>query len=791
MIHCTNPTCRAWVTQPLGRCPTCNTPLLYRLLLAVSEGAPWDHGTTPPSGRPIAERYLVWKHPVWIDTRLEEPIAPVDPIPPAVLPYLHLSSLIQHIPRPYDYLSSTVSGLGVDVLLLDAAPLAITLPPSASEAIQVKVLPPISQAWAGGTALQQLDWLRQMALLWPALTEENVASTLLSPETLRVDQSLLRVTRLVADPPQAPTLANLGHRWQSWVAQAQPAIQDYLGWLTTALSRGQFASATALLAELDQAIQTLAMGLTVTVEWDADTDQGPARDRNEDACFPHRQAQKQVLVGQGQAQEALPLLLVCDGIGGHDHGNVASQIAIQTLTEALQALVQQQALSPGTVAQWLKQAMAQVNTNIADRNNDEHRSARARMGTTAVLALVHFPYVSVAHLGDSRAYRVSARTAYQITLDDDVASREVRMGYALYPEATHMTGGGALVQALGINDSAYLYPTVQHFLIDDPCLLLLCSDGLSDYDRVDMLWPHTVAPLVGQVAPLTPAIQTLIQWANQLNGHDNVTVGLMRFTPQAFQAKPLPAAAQRLSAAAAVTPTASTVDPCEAPQTTIVAPAPADSGSPTPIPLNAPDPPVHARPKARSFPWKALLTGALPTLALMAGAGWAYRRWQPPPLALDPLPPWPQEIGAQALLPLASTTVDIAVGSFWQRSVAWANPSQPDPLGLAPSLGAVPPGNLPTLPVGSILKVVDRRDLPDQIQWVYLQVCSIPAGSSPALAPQGSDGLPGTVPLTSGNPVGPVAQPGRQGWVRAMALGTNATPLDEITPSQRGTCSSP
>ncbi|MFO0004463.1 MAG: hypothetical protein ACK559_25375, partial [bacterium] len=77
----------------------------------------------------------------------------------------------------------------------------------------------------------------------------------------------------------------------------------------------------------------------------------------------------------------------------------------------------------------------------------------------------------------------------------------------------------------------------------------------------------------------------------------------------------------------------------------------------------------------------------------MAGAGWAYRRWQTPPNLLAPLPPWPQEIGAQALLPLASTTVDIAVGSFWQRSVAWANSSQPDPLGLAPSLGAATPNN--------------------------------------------------------------------------------------------------
>ncbi|NJL46112.1 MAG: protein-serine/threonine phosphatase, partial [Leptolyngbyaceae cyanobacterium SM2_3_12] len=118
------------------------------------------------------------------------------------------------------------------------------------------------------------------------------------------------------------------------------------------------------------------------------------------------------------------------------------------------------------------------------------------MGTTVVVALVHFPYLSIAHLGDSRAYRISAQTCYQITLDDDVASREAHLGYALYQEAIQIPSSGALIQALGISDSGYLYPNVQHLLLDHPSVLLLCSDGLSDYDRVELLWRHTVGPLV-------------------------------------------------------------------------------------------------------------------------------------------------------------------------------------------------------------------------------------------------------------------------------------------------------
>lgn len=795
VIHCTNPTCRTWVAKPTGRCPACQTPLPYRLLLAVSDGMAKDVEAALTSGTRVAQRYLVWKHPVWLDTRPDDPIASVEPIPPEVLPYLHLSSFIQHIPRPYDYLKGGASGLGVDVLLLESAPLAVTLPASSSDLLQVQRLPLIGQAWAEGTALQQLNWLRQMAYLWPALVEHRVATTLLTPETLRVDSALLRVTRLVADGPQSPDLAALGRRWQSLASQAQPVLRNYLGWLVSALAHREMASASALVAELEQAIQTLAAGLTVTVEWAAETDQGSSRDRNEDACYPQGPGQKQVISGTAQTTGAtLPLLLVCDGIGGHEQGNVASQTAIQTLTAALQPLAQQGNLSPDTVAQWLKRAMVEVNTNIVNRNNDEQRSARARMGTTAVMALVHFPYVSVAHLGDSRAYRVSAHTAYQITLDDDVASREARLGYALYQEATHMAGGGALVQALGINDSEYLYPTVQHFLIDDPCVLLLCSDGLSDYDRVETLWPHTVAPLVGQSLPLEPAVQTLIRWANQLNGHDNITVGLMRFLPQPLRiSSPLPAAALGPSVSPDSRPTLltpSTAQGAAAGLPTSVFPGVESGQNLSPATDGAAPPRSTLR-----WPWRAFWAGAIPTLLLLAGGGWAYHRFQPQPLPLASLPPWPQDLQAEDFWALAPTeNIDIAVGSFWQRSVAGGNPSTPDPLALLPAPTASVPNNLPTIPVGSILKVVDRRGLSDQPQWVYLQVCAIPSGGGLAQVPQESSSSAvgaGSASSTDARLATPLAQPGRQGWVRAQALFANATPLVGVSPSQRGTCSLP
>jgi serine/threonine protein phosphatase PrpC len=557
---------------------------------------------------------------------------------------------------------------------------------------------------------------------------------------------------------------------------AQPSVRAYLTWLATALIQGTVSTSNELMAELEQAIQTLAQGLSATVDWMADTDQGPSRDRNEDACYPQGQAQQQVLTSQVGGDQPLPLLLVCDGIGGHEHGNVASQTAIKLLLEELQPLAQQPDLSPAVVAQRLKQAITLANNAISNRNNDEQRSARARMGTTVVVALVHFPYVSIAHLGDSRAYRISTRTCYQITLDDDVASREAHLGYALYQEAVHMPGGGALIQALGINDSGYLYPAVQYLCVDDPSVLLLCSDGLSDYDRVDALWLYTARSLVGNTAPLAPVAQQLIQQANRLNGHDNVTVGLMRFLAQTASLPTLPA--QRLRSQV---------------ETAASSPPARTELAPVPVGTTALAQPVVRR------PWRRWLGGAAAALLVLGGAGWAYWLRQPQPIAITPvIGAWPTaDLAGQPLLPLAlALTADISVGSFWRVSPAVSSPVPTTVLQLTPSptLGtdseAAPSSatTAPVVPAGSVLKVVSRQTLADQTDWVRLQVCSIPSGRSLADVPTESD--QSLVEPSAATLAQQLSQPGDEGWAKHYHLYSAATTLDTVTPTQAGVCSS-
>jgi len=114
-----------------------------------------------------------------------------------------------------------------------------------------------------------------------------------------------------------------------------------------------------------------------------------------------------------------------------------------------------------------------------------------------------------------------------MTVDDDLASREVRLGYALYRDSLQYPSAGALIQALGMRDSAALHPNLQRYIIDDECIFLLCTDGLSDFDRIEQQWRYNILPLLAEKQDLASAVKELVNLANEKNGHDNVTVALV------------------------------------------------------------------------------------------------------------------------------------------------------------------------------------------------------------------------------------------------------------------------
>ncbi|ASC73193.1 Protein serin-threonin phosphatase [Halomicronema hongdechloris C2206] len=714
-------------------CQVCQTPLLHRYL--------WSTGPQPitlPEGTRLADRYQVKAGGIVLDTRPGLAPEPVDEVPDFCLPYLQLSDFPLHVPRPYALVPAVPElSLHAPVVLLEEAAISTT-------AGTPEVLPGLAQAWATAPGLRQLNWLWQMARLWQPCVTQGVGTTLLTPDVLRVDGALIKFLELRADAnPLAESPQLLGSQWQSLIPAAHASLRPYLERLCDQLSTGHIATASALVAQLERALLASTEDQTVTLALATYTDQGPTRQRNEDACYPDGGTATALTFGTGQTDQPWPLMIVCDGIGGHEGGDVASHLAITTICQELQSLRQEAVsrstrLEPATVTNHLHRAIRVANDAIAQRNDREQRQARERMGTTLVTALIAPPFLYIAHVGDSRAYRITAHGCRQVTLDDDVATREMRLGYGFYQQALQQPSAGSLIQALGMGSSQGIYPTVQHFLLEGEALFLLCSDGLSDNDRVESFWQIELQPILAGKRSVKKAGQHLIDLANLCNGHDNVTVGLLQLQPAPCEPDP-----QRLLAAAA-----------------IAAPEPLVMPSPEQVP-----PPAQ---RLRTIFWGGLLA-----LGVGAGAGLWWWHWQQrqalmprqSPTALAPaedsLPRPSSSVSAGKLLqvkqPMAVNGASGSARFLEVHSTPTAGP-------LDQALAHIPPG--------SILKVEKRQVIADSTAWISIVVCSVPGSSASPESASRSDSPGGAstsgVLATPGPPLGP----GDQGWIPEATLMT-------------------
>ena len=201
-----------------------------------------------------------------------------------------------HVPQPYTLLSP---GSGNDaMLLLDAAAIAI-----APGDDKPSLLPSLTEAWPTASPLRQLNWLWQIAGLWPDFIEQQVASSLLLSSYLRVHGSLVRLLELSHDS-QPFTLRNLGASWQTLIPQAQPSIRDFLDGMCKYLIEGDITAPEVLISCLDQAIAAAAAGYRVEYELSVMTDRGPSRKRNEDACYPSSGSkQTHIQIGRASCRE--------------------------------------------------------------------------------------------------------------------------------------------------------------------------------------------------------------------------------------------------------------------------------------------------------------------------------------------------------------------------------------------------------------------------------------------------------------------------------------------------------
>jgi serine/threonine protein phosphatase PrpC len=172
------------------------------------------------------------------------------------------------------------------------------------------------------------------------------------------------------------------------------------------------------------------------------------------------------------------LLAVADGMGGYERGEQASQLAIEFLAELFDRD------APADVALGLKQAYRRANDAIFKQSQDG--SEPGPMGTTLVSAVVRGKYVTIANIGDSRAYLLRAKQLTQITQDHSLVAEQVAQGTLSEQEARTSPQRNIVTQALGVAEKLESrMPSIYEISLLPEDRLLLCSDGFFDVLQAD------------------------------------------------------------------------------------------------------------------------------------------------------------------------------------------------------------------------------------------------------------------------------------------------------------------
>ncbi|MBW4467850.1 MAG: serine/threonine phosphatase [Pegethrix bostrychoides GSE-TBD4-15B] len=474
-------------------------------------------------------------------------------LPPVAAPYVALQEQFPLLPLPY--LQDAWQQQDLQVILLEDRshlPLLVDLWPD-------EVMEP----------LQILHWLHQMAELWAALETQDCCRSLLDLSNLLVDEDhLICLQRLYLDSARQPaSLAQLGALWQQLCESSQRTQNAEIFQLAVDLESGRIDSLDSLRnrveavafalqqpatlrstpevrqeitqdlraethqdAALDQDdegsddLPTVVLGMQlVSLEDAGQTDIGRQRSHNED-CFSLQIDLKKQETPRGRVLQAKGLYILCDGMGGHAGGEVASALAVETLQQYFAEHWQDKLPSE----ELIRDAIQQANRAIFDQNQTNASAGSGRMGTTLVLLMVQDAEAVIAHVGDSRLYRISRRRGLQqLTTDHEVGQREIQRGvepaiaYAR-PDAYQLT------QALGPRDENFLSPDVKFLELNEDGVLLLCSDGLSDNDLLEIHWQSHLEPMLNASTNLEQSVRQLIDLANQYNGHDNITAIAVR-----------------------------------------------------------------------------------------------------------------------------------------------------------------------------------------------------------------------------------------------------------------------
>ena len=254
---------------------------------------------------------------------------------------------------------------------------------------------------------------------------------------------------------------------------------------------------------------------TMTLELFAATDTGRARSNNEDSVA---------------VDEASALLVLADGMGGYNAGEVASGMATSFIKTELGRWLLEAAAAASDADVRRAMDICVDNANRAIFNAANTNPQYTGMGTTLVVGVFRDARLLMGHVGDSRAYRLRDGRLSQITHDHSLLQEQIDSGLITPEQAAYSANKNLVTRAVGVEDTVLLETHLHDVLPGDT--YLMCSDGLSD-----MLDDETIEQLLQAGDALPELGAALVNAANDAGGKDNISVVLARVRGSSNQAR--------------------------------------------------------------------------------------------------------------------------------------------------------------------------------------------------------------------------------------------------------------
>ncbi|WP_430786031.1 Stp1/IreP family PP2C-type Ser/Thr phosphatase [Virgibacillus flavescens] len=235
------------------------------------------------------------------------------------------------------------------------------------------------------------------------------------------------------------------------------------------------------------------------------TDQGRVRNHNEDAGGLFLNKSNQYLA------------VIADGMGGHQAGDVASQMATSILEK--EWLNSSEIKNPEEAESWLKTTVLEVNKEIYQKSISQEECKG--MGTTIVMTICTEEFITVAHIGDSRCYMENDKGFSLLTEDHSLVNELVRSGQITINDAENHPRKNVLLKAVGTEEA--IYPDIRTISWDSGDKLLLCSDGLSN-----KVSDNELQTFMENEDSIDNAANGLITLANERGGEDNISLVIVQ-----------------------------------------------------------------------------------------------------------------------------------------------------------------------------------------------------------------------------------------------------------------------